>query len=223
MAQNPPKLWPSTVQGAPPVRRCLTTSQSRTMLSARKRARCSAWASGPPRSASVCRFCGPERPVPRWSSRRTRYSCTARPSQACRPMKRRAPKPGPPSRYTSHGSSSPAREPATTSRPNSSSCSPPGSRWSRGTAKCRSVRTTPGWRYVLTGAPVLYAPRPPMGSHGRARVAGNGGQPVGKLSADRIRSRTHAPAGFRGPVPVQGPLLLQVPSLKTAPERLSSE
>lgn len=29
--------------------------------------------------------------------------------------------------------------------------------------------------------------------------------------------------GLQGPVPVQGPLLLQVPSLKTAPERLSSE
>lgn len=48
-------------------------------------------------------------------------------------------------------------------------------------------------------------------------------QRAGKASGVRTRSRIQAPAGFSEEVPAHGPFLSQVPVLKTAPERWSSE
>lgn len=50
-----------------------------------------------------------------------------------------------------------------------------------------------------------------------------GGRVVRGAAQDLMRSRIQTPAGFSEPVPAQGPLFAQVPGVKTAPERWSSE
>jgi hypothetical protein len=72
-AQNPPNDCPSTVHGSSgPHRLRRISSQSKTMESARKRARYSAWVAGVPSRARDRAVSGADRPVPRWSSSSTR-------------------------------------------------------------------------------------------------------------------------------------------------------
>ena len=140
MTQKPPKLWPSTLQRSTPSSARIA-SASRTIESARKCFRYSACSAAVrPGSAPT----GVERPVPRWSSIRTRKSCSARSSQpgelGCR-VGRGASEPGPPWRKTRNGRSVPPG--SATSRAKTVIDSPPGRSWSSGSENSCSVSTSP--------------------------------------------------------------------------------
>src|SRR5262249_55790084 len=106
-------------------------------------------------------------------------------------MGRCAARPGPPCRNSSQGRSAPALSAATTSRANTSICSPSGRWWSSGTSKNRSVSTAPGCRNVITV-------RPYRAGRLWCQLMGSVIRPVGVAERRaRLAVRHHLTAGAR--------------------------